>query len=90
MRDTLKTEEFGRCCIAAAAHCISMFAIGAISLYQKVISPLKGQCCRFYPSCSVYAKQAIQRKGICRGGWLAVKRILRCHPFNQGGYDPIE
>ncbi len=66
------------------------FIIGIISFYQKVISPLTYPCCRFYPSCSAYAKQAIQKHGMRQGGWLAVRRFIRCHPFNPGGYDPVK
>ncbi len=61
-----------------------------IRLYQKWISPLKPRpTCRFYPTCSVYAYRAIARFGVLRGGWLAAKRILKCHPFHPGGYDPV-
>lgn len=57
--------------------------------YQHVISPLKPPTCRYFPTCSEYARQAIEKYGARRGGWLAVKRILRCHPFHEGGYDPV-
>nr|WP_218587672.1 membrane protein insertion efficiency factor YidD [Selenomonas ruminantium] len=57
--------------------------------YQHVISPLKPPTCRYFPTCSEYARQAIEKYGVRRGGWLAVKRILRCHPFHEGGYDPV-
>ncbi|HEU0198743.1 MAG TPA: membrane protein insertion efficiency factor YidD, partial [Nevskiaceae bacterium] len=60
-----------------------------IRAYQRVISPLMGPHCRFYPSCSQYAVEAIQRYGALRGGWLALWRLLRCQPFNPGGYDPV-
>jgi len=62
-----------------------------IRLYQKFISPLKppGCRCRFYPSCSEYSIQAFERYGFFRGIFLSVKRILKCHPFNPGGYDPL-
>lgn len=63
--------------------------IGLIRFYQKFISPLKRPCCRFYPSCSEYALQAFTKYGFFRGGWLALKRLLKCHPFNPGGYDPL-
>ena len=63
--------------------------IGSIKLYQIFISPLFGPCCRFYPSCSAYAIDAIRKKGALKGSYLAVKRLLRCHPFNPGGYDPV-
>ena len=57
--------------------------------YQLAISPMLGPRCRFYPSCSCYAHTAIERYGIVRGGWLGLRRLLRCHPFNAGGYDPV-
>ena len=57
--------------------------------YQLLISPLLGQRCRFYPSCSQYALEAIERYGSVRGGALALRRLARCHPFNAGGYDPV-
>lgn len=60
-----------------------------IRFYQTLISPLLGSNCRFYPTCSHYTYQAIEIHGMVRGGWLGVKRILRCHPFNPGGYDPV-
>ncbi len=59
-----------------------------ISLYQK-ISKLTPPVCRFYPTCSEYTKQAIMKYGILKGGWLGIKRISRCHPGNEGGYDPV-
>lgn len=66
------------------------FILGLIRLYQRCISPLKGRpTCRFYPTCSVYAYTAVSRFGALRGGWLAVKRILKCHPFHPGGCDPV-
>ncbi|HTD72501.1 MAG TPA: membrane protein insertion efficiency factor YidD [Steroidobacteraceae bacterium] len=57
--------------------------------YQLGISPMLGPRCRFYPSCSCYAHTAIERYGVLRGGWLGIKRLLRCHPFREGGYDPV-
>jgi putative membrane protein insertion efficiency factor len=57
--------------------------------YQQVISPLFPSTCRFMPTCSQYAITAVQRYGVCKGGWLAIKRILRCHPWNPGGFDPV-
>ncbi|MGL4524903.1 MAG: membrane protein insertion efficiency factor YidD [Spirochaetia bacterium] len=60
-----------------------------IALYQKCISPLKVPCCRFYPRCSSYALDAIKKYGAFKGGWLTIRRLLRCHPFHPGGYDPL-
>jgi putative membrane protein insertion efficiency factor len=63
--------------------------LGLIRLYQRALSRALAPTCRFYPSCSQYSYEAIRRHGVWRGGWLAVKRIARCHPFNPGGYDPV-
>ena len=60
-----------------------------IRLYQRTLSQVTPATCRFYPSCSEYGYQAIARYGVFRGGWMAVKRIARCNPFNPGGYDPV-
>lgn len=57
--------------------------------YRAVVSPFLGPCCRFAPSCSVYASQAIERYGVGRGSWIALKRVLRCHPLHPGGWDPV-
>lgn len=63
--------------------------LGLVRLYQYLISPLLGPRCRFHPSCSHYAIEAIERHGALRGGWLAVRRLGRCHPWHPGGYDPV-
>jgi putative membrane protein insertion efficiency factor len=63
--------------------------MGIIRLYQLAVSPLLGPRCRFHPSCSCYAHTAIERHGVLRGSWLGAKRLLRCHPFSEGGYDPV-
>jgi uncharacterized protein len=60
-----------------------------IQLYRKLISPLKPPTCRFYPTCSAYALEAIRKYGALKGLCLAVRRILRCHPLNPGGFDPV-
>lgn len=57
--------------------------------YRYVISPLLGPRCRFHPSCSAYALEAVERYGLCRGGWLALKRLGKCHPWHAGGLDPV-
>ena len=59
-----------------------------IRFYRKYVSPLKPPCCRFTPTCSTYALEAVEKYGALKGGWLALKRILKCHPFHKGGYDP--
>lgn len=61
-----------------------------IRFYRTFISPLKPPTCRFYPSCSLYAIEAIEKYGAFKGGYLAGKRILKCHPFHAGGYDPVK
>ena len=63
--------------------------IALIRFYQIVISPLKPPTCRFYPTCSHYGLEAVQRFGALKGGWLTIKRILKCHPFHPGGVDPV-
>ena len=60
-----------------------------VRAYQRFVSPYTPPSCRFYPSCSTYAVDAIARYGAWRGGYLAVRRLLRCHPFHAGGYDPV-
>jgi uncharacterized protein len=63
--------------------------IGVIEAYQRWISPLLGPRCRYFPSCSQYAVLAIERHGVVHGSYLTVRRLLRCHPFHAGGYDPV-
>ncbi|MDD9148493.1 MULTISPECIES: membrane protein insertion efficiency factor YidD [unclassified Sporolactobacillus] len=60
-----------------------------IRLYQKFISPLTPPTCRFYPTCSQYAVEAFDRFGVFKGGWLTVRRLLKCQPFHPGGFDPV-
>ena len=64
-------------------------AIALIRAYQLIVSPMRPQTCRFYPSCSAYALTAIERFGIMRGSWLAARRLLRCHPWTPGGVDHV-
>jgi len=63
--------------------------IAVLRLYKVLISPLLGNRCRFYPSCSDYAREAIERYGALRGAWLTIKRVGRCHPLCEGGLDPV-
>ena len=61
-----------------------------IKFYQKAISPFLGKRCRFYPTCSEYTKQAVEKYGALKGLYLGLFRILKCHPFHKGGYDPLK
>lgn len=69
---------------------MSKACILLISFYQKWISPLKKPTCRFYPSCSQYSIEAYENYGFFKGSYLTLRRILRCHPFHPGGYDPLK
>ena len=68
---------------------IQKVILSFIIFYQRFVSPLTAPACRFYPSCSEYALQAIKCHGSWRGIWLSLRRILKCHPFHPGGYDPV-
>jgi putative membrane protein insertion efficiency factor len=68
---------------------LKYLALKLIRAYQILISPMLGQSCRFSPTCSNYSMQAIERFGFFKGSWLTGLRLLRCHPFHPGGYDPI-
>jgi putative membrane protein insertion efficiency factor len=68
---------------------MSRLVIFFISIYQRTLSPLLGDCCRFYPSCSAYTIQALQQYGLVKGLFMGLRRILKCHPFHPGGYDPL-
>jgi len=64
-------------------------ALGLLRLYQLLISPILPPACRFQPTCSEYAMEAVERYGVLWGSWLALRRLLRCHPFHKGGWDPV-
>lgn len=68
---------------------LKAFVLWLIRLYQRAISPLRGPSCRFIPSCSQYAIDAVERYGLLYGLYLGVRRLLRCHPLHPGGFDPI-
>jgi len=67
------------------ARCV----LGVLRFYRMAISPIRPACCRFTPTCSAYAVEAIEIHGVVRGSWLAVRRLSRCHPFHRGGHDPV-
>jgi len=68
---------------------VKAFALGLICLYQRTWSRVTPPSCRFVPSCSHYGYDAIEKFGLLKGGWLTLRRLARCHPFSQGGYDPV-
>ena len=68
---------------------MKILILALLRFYRYAISPMLGRNCRFVPSCSEYAVEAVQRHGALKGGWLAVRRVCRCHPFSGGGYDPV-
>lgn len=67
---------------------LTRVALAAVTAYQQLVSPFLPRACRFAPTCSEYARLALVEHGVARGGWLALRRVLRCHPFHPGGYDP--
>jgi hypothetical protein len=75
--------------VSALTRLVVRLLVLPIRAYQLLVSPLLGPRCRFYPSCSAYAVQALTTHGPLRGSWLAVRRLLRCHPWNPGGIDPV-
>ena len=75
--------------IARLAALPTTLVLALLRAYQLLVSPLLGPRCRFYPSCSSYAMTAVSSHGVLRGSWLAGRRLLRCHPWNPGGLDPV-
>ena len=75
--------------LASAGRLPGFAVCGLIRLYQLLLSPFLGNRCRFHPSCSHYALEAVRRHGALKGCWLAMKRLGRCHPFHPGGFDPV-
>jgi putative membrane protein insertion efficiency factor len=72
-----------------SGHVIRELILAILRFYKRWISPLLPSACRFHPTCSEYAMDAIQRYGVLRGMWLGVLRLLKCHPFHKGGFDPV-
>jgi uncharacterized protein len=83
------SEQAGQPATAAPLSLLALVLTWLITGYRRFISPLLGARCRFYPSCSAYALEAITVHGAARGSWLAVRRLGRCHPFHPGGIDPV-
>jgi putative membrane protein insertion efficiency factor len=81
-------SEFRRAVVLVVASMRALL-VGLIHLYQRIVSPWLGPRCRFSPSCSHYACEALERHGLSRGLWLTVRRLSRCHPFHPGGFDPV-
>ena len=81
--------RFPRRLARLAVRLPALAVVGVLRLWQLLVSPVYGQTCRFYPSCTAYAMQAVDRHGLVRGGWLAVRRLARCHPWNPGGVDLV-
>lgn len=75
--------------VAAVLGAPRVAALGLVALYKVLISPLLPPACRYYPTCSDYAAGCLRHHGFIRGGWLAAKRLGRCHPWHEGGYDPV-
>jgi putative membrane protein insertion efficiency factor len=68
---------------------LGRLTVATIRFYQRGISPFRPPTCRFFPSCSAYGIEAVERHGVARGGWLLLRRLLRCQPFGRGGFDPV-
>lgn len=68
---------------------MKQLVLALLRFYRLAISPFLGRNCRFHPSCSAYAIEAVERHGAVKGSWLGLRRVLRCHPWNPGGYDPV-
>jgi putative membrane protein insertion efficiency factor len=73
-----------------AVKTVRVVLVSILGLYKAVISPLLPPSCRFVPTCSENAREAIERHGAVRGSWMSARRLLRCHPFHPGGYDPVQ
>ena len=77
------------CAVPAGVNKMKKFLIAAVKFYRKNISPARPPCCRFSPTCSEYALEALEKYGALKGTYLAIRRLLKCNPFHKGGYDPV-
>ena len=82
-------KQWGIWIIRGIASALTALMILLIRIYQRCVSPMLGQNCRFVPTCSQYAVEALRRHGPLKGGWLTIRRILRCHPWGGSGFDPV-
>ncbi|MBD5242729.1 MAG: membrane protein insertion efficiency factor YidD [Barnesiella sp.] len=82
-------KQWGIWIIRCIASALTALMILLIRIYQRCVSPMLGQNCRFVPTCSQYAVEALRRHGPLKGGWLTIRRILRCHPWGGSGFDPV-
>ena len=85
----MQSNGFWSMCKRVCKRVLTFPLIVLVKFYQYCISPLKPPCCRFTPTCSQYALQALRKHGPLKGGWLTLRRILRCHPWGGSGYDPV-
>ena len=96
MMDRVQKEQGGIFCKSQGAgryqiyhELLKKVLLALVKFYRAAFSPYRPPCCRYYPTCSQYALEAIEKYGALKGGWLAFRRILRCNPFHKGGYDPV-
>ena len=82
-------KNVGSRLVALPGRLVQQVLLALITVYRYALSPFLGQRCRFHPSCSSYAAEALTKYGALRGSWLAAKRVCRCHPFHPGGHDPV-
>lgn len=83
------TTDWGRRPTRLSSRSLALPLVWAIRLYQRLVSPLRPATCRFHPTCSAYAVESLDRFGPIKGGWLAIRRLGRCHPWTPGGVDPV-
>ena len=89
MQPEARKKNFAPRLAALPGRLIQRTLLALITVYRYALSPFLGQRCRFHPSCSAYAAEALTKYGALHGSWLAVKRVCRCHPFHPGGHDPV-